>query len=108
MGAAPEVELLSWATSRRVIDEHDRELLVGLAEAACEVEVSHSREGRGGLCSRSGSSVVAARHGISEATFRRRARRSIRALADAGRAVTSPQLVRNESAEGSVVAINGR
>ena len=76
-------ELLSWATSQRVIDEHDRELLVGLAEAACQMEVTRSREGRGGLCSRSGSSVVAARHGVSEATVRRRARCSIRALADA-------------------------
>lgn len=85
-GVEPEselAELLSWATSRRVIDEHDRELLVGLAEAACEMEVTRSREGRGGLCSRSGSSVVAARHGVSEATVRRRARRSIQALADA-------------------------
>ena len=86
VGLEPEeelAELLSWATSQRVIDEHDRELLVGLAEAACQMEVTRSREGRGGLCSRSGSSVVAARHGVSEATVRRRARRSIRALADA-------------------------
>lgn len=85
-GVEPEeelAELLSWATSHRVIDEHDRELLVGLAEAACQMEVTRSREGRGGLCSRSGSSVVAARHGISEATVRRRARRSMRALAEA-------------------------
>lgn len=76
-------ELLAWATSHRVIDEDDRELLVGLAEAACQTGVTRSREGRGGLCSRSGSSVVAARHGISEATVRRRARRSMRALAEA-------------------------
>ncbi|MBU4215908.1 MAG: hypothetical protein KJ792_14805 [Actinobacteria bacterium] len=85
-GVQPEeelAELLSWAMSHRVIDEHDRDLLVGLAEAACQLEVTRSREGRGGLCSRSGSSAVAARHGISEATVRRRARRSMRALAEA-------------------------
>ena len=56
-------ELLSWATSNRVIDEQDRELLVGLAEGACQTGVTRSREGRGGLCSQSGSSVVAARRG---------------------------------------------
>lgn len=76
-------ELLSWATSQRVIDDDDRDLLVGLAGVASELDVARSREGRGGLCSRSGSSVVAARFGISEATVRRRARRSVQALADA-------------------------
>ncbi|QZN87063.1 hypothetical protein [Cellulomonas sp. C5510] len=76
-------DLLSWATSLHVIDDQDKDLLVGLAEAACATKVTRSREGRGGLCSRAGSSVVAARHGVSEATVRRRARRSIQALADA-------------------------
>jgi hypothetical protein len=85
-GVEPEeelAELLAWATSHRVIGEHDRELLVGLAEAACQTGVTRGRQGRGGLCSRSGSSLVAAPHGISEATVRRRARRSVRALAEA-------------------------
>ena len=76
-------ELLDWATSRRVIDDRDRDLLLALAEAACAAEVTRSRDGRGGLCSRSGSSVVANRHGVSEATVRRRARRSMQALATA-------------------------
>ena len=42
-GAEPEeelAELLSWATPHRVIDEHDRQLLVGLAKAACQTEVA--------------------------------------------------------------------
>jgi hypothetical protein len=76
-------ELLSWATASRVIDEADKDLLVGLAEAACASSVTRSREGRAGLCSRVGSSIVAARHGVSEATVRRRVRRSLAALSDA-------------------------
>ncbi len=76
-------DLLAWATSSRVIDEQDKDLLVGLAEAACAGNVTRSREGRGGLCSRAGSSAVAARHGVSEATVRRRVRRSLAALSDA-------------------------
>ncbi|WP_207219044.1 hypothetical protein [Pengzhenrongella frigida] len=76
-------ELLSWAMAHRVIGEHDRQLLVGLAEAACQVAVPRSRQGRSGLCSRAGSSVVAAQHGISAVTVRRRARQSMRALAEA-------------------------
>jgi len=74
-------EVLSWAVSRRVIDEHDRELLVSLAVAADDARVTRSRCGQGGLCSRRASRAVAAQRGVSEATVRRHASRSVQALA---------------------------
>jgi hypothetical protein len=74
-------EVLSWAVSQRVIDEHDRELLVSLAAAADDAEVTRSRCGQAGLCSRQASRAVAARRGVSEATVRRHASRSVQALA---------------------------
>lgn len=74
-------EVLSWAVSQRVIDEHDKDLLVSLAAAADDAEVTRSRCGQAGLCSRRASRAVAARRGVSEATVRRHASRSVQALA---------------------------
>ena len=76
-------EVLAWGVSRRVIEAADRDLLVSLAEAADAAEVRRSGCGQGGLCSRQVSRTVAAQRGISEATVRRRARLSMRALAAA-------------------------
>lgn len=80
----PEDELdavLGFAVEQRVIDEHDRDLLVRLAFAADAAGVTRGGRGQGGLCSREASRAVANERGVSERTVRRRAHRGVRALA---------------------------
>lgn len=75
-------DLVDAALAQGVITASDVALLMQLAQEANVADVARSREGRGGLCSRAASRAVAARHGVSEATVRRRARRSVQALAE--------------------------
>lgn len=75
-------DIVGAALLHGAISDRDVALLVQLAEEACVADVTRSREGRAGLCSHAASRAVAARHGMSEATVRRRARRGIQALAE--------------------------
>ncbi|MBK8460745.1 MAG: hypothetical protein IPL43_11665 [Micropruina sp.] len=75
--------VMAWAVAEGVIDEGDRDLLVALAVAADEAGVTRSGCGQGGLCSRRVAAAVAARVGVSASTVRRRATRSLRAVASA-------------------------
>ena len=75
--------LFAWAKHHALIDDRDAGLLVDLATVAAEVGVRRSRDGRSGLCARSVTPAVAAKYGMSEATVRRRARRSMETLAAA-------------------------
>jgi hypothetical protein len=84
MDAARELrDVLVAAVREHVIDEHDRDLLVSLALEADAAGVTRVGCGQGGLCSRRVAVAVAARHGMAESTVRRRAARTVRALADA-------------------------
>lgn len=77
------LELLAWACERRVISDADRYLLLCLVEEADRVETRNLTRGYGGLIGNELSSRVAPRVGVSEATVRRHASRSMRALAEA-------------------------
>jgi len=77
------MELLAWACERRVISDADRILLLCLVEEAARVETRNLTRGYGGLIGNELSSRVAPRVGVSEATVRRHASRSMRALAEA-------------------------
>ena len=77
------LELLAWACERGVISDADRYLLLCLVEEADRVETRNLTRGYGGLIGNELSSRVAPRVGVSEATVRRHASRSMRALAEA-------------------------
>lgn len=77
------LDLLAWACERRVISDADRYLLLCLVEEADRVETRNLTRGYGGLIGNELSSRVAPRVGVSEATVRRHASRSMRALAEA-------------------------
>lgn len=77
------LELLAWACERKVISDADRYLLLCLVEEADRVETRNLTRGYGGLIGNELSSRVAPRVGVSEATVRRHASRSMRALAEA-------------------------
>jgi len=82
--AAEELlKLLAWACENRVISAADRFLLLCLVEEADRVETRNLTRGYGGLIGNELSRRVAPRVGISEATVRRHASRSMRALAEA-------------------------
>ena len=82
--AAEELlELLAWACEHSVISDADRYLLLCLVEEADRVETRNLTRGYGGLIGNELSSRVAPRVGVSEATVRRHASRSMRALAEA-------------------------
>ena len=82
--AAEELlELLAWACEQRVISDADRYLLLCLVEEADRVETRNLTRGYGGLIGNELSSRVAPRVGVSEATVRRHASRSMRSLAAA-------------------------
>ena len=77
------LELLAWACEHQVISVADRYLLLCLVEEADRVETRNLTRGYGGLIGNQLSSRVAPRVGVSEATVRRHASRSMRALAAA-------------------------
>lgn len=76
-------EVLNWAVGAGVLDNRDLDLLISLAVAADEAGVTRSGCGQGGLCSRRVAQRVAHDKGVSEATVRRRATASLRAVAAA-------------------------
>lgn len=77
------LELLAWACLHEVISDDDRNLLLCLVDEADGVETRNLRRGYGGLLGNELSCRVAPRAGVSEATVRRHASRSMRALAEA-------------------------
>lgn len=77
------LEVLDWACEHDVISDEDRYLLLCLVEEATRTPPAAAGRGNGGLCGREISAKVAPRCGVSEATVRRRVRRSVRALAAA-------------------------
>jgi hypothetical protein len=82
--AAEELlELLTWACENRVISPEDRYLLLCLVDEASRVETRHTGRGYGGLLATDLSIRVAPRVGMAQATVRRHAARSMRALAEA-------------------------
>lgn len=84
------LQVLQWGCDRDVITLQDRHLLLCLVVEAEQMEASHfiQRSDCGGLLSTELSRRVAVRVGVAEATVRRHAARSIRALAAA-----APRLV---------------
>jgi hypothetical protein len=82
--AADELgELLEWARAGNVISDSDRSLLLSLAQGADASATSRTGRGWCGLMANDVSAHVAARWGISPISVRRRARRAIKALAEA-------------------------
>jgi len=77
------LDLLAWACERDVITDDDRSLLLCLIQEAAAVETRRTGRGCGGLIGNELSTRVAPKIGISGATVRRRASKSIRALAAA-------------------------
>jgi hypothetical protein len=77
------LEILAWACEHRVITTSDRHLLLVLVEEAARVKTSRTGRGRCGLVGNELSLRVAPRLGVSGATVRRRAARSMAALAAA-------------------------
>ncbi|GAB3991008.1 hypothetical protein [Nocardioides marmoraquaticus] len=82
-GRLEVAEVLEWACENDVISELDRDVLLSLVEVAGEVEIDRVRRSNYGLTSNELSVQAAPRRGMSQATVRRRAARSIRALAAA-------------------------
>ncbi len=78
-------EVLEWGCLRDVITTDERALLLSLVEAAERTDVSRVRVKYGGLTGIGLSEEVADRWGVSAVTIRRRARRSVQALAAAVR-----------------------
>jgi hypothetical protein len=76
-------EVLDWACTARVITVGDRDLLMCLLDAAGEVEPSRVNRSNSGLTSHDITLWAAPRCGLSQATVRRHAARSIRAIAAA-------------------------
>ena len=82
--AATELlEVLEWACAHDVITIQDRELLLGLVEAAGGAGTRRTGRGHGGFMANDVSARVARAWGIAPVTVRRRARRSMAALAAA-------------------------
>lgn len=81
--AAEVAAVLDWACENEVISPRDRHLLLCLVEEAAEVTISRTGRSNLGLTAPEVSVRVAPRCGVSEATVRRRAARSLRALAAA-------------------------
>jgi hypothetical protein len=77
------LEVLEWGRKNHVITDDDRALLVCLVEAADRAATMRACRGAGGLLANEVSEEVAKQWGISPKTVRRRARRSIDALASA-------------------------
>ena len=77
------LELLTWACEHHVITTSDRHLLLVLVQEAAHVNTARIGRGRGGLVGNELSIRVALRIGVSEATVRRRAAKSMAALAAA-------------------------
>lgn len=78
------IDVLAWACAAQVITTADRSLLLMLIDAARVTdELRSTSRGRGNLCSDLLSAMVAPDLGVSPATVRRRAARSIMALAAA-------------------------
>lgn len=82
---APEVlmDVLDWACASDVISPSDRSLLLSLVNAASSTEVRATTRGKGNLCGDILSAIVAPDLGVSPATVRRHAARSVEALATA-------------------------
>jgi len=80
------VDVLDWACEQQVIRALDRALLLLLVDAAQDLNLRVSASH--GLLSNEATAQVAARLGVSERTVRRRAQRSIRAVAAAASAYT--------------------
>lgn len=82
--AAEELlEVLDWARDRNVITDGDRSLLLSLVAAADRTPAARQTRGQGGLMANHISAAVAQEWGIAPCTVRRRARHTVRALADA-------------------------
>lgn len=81
--AAELLDLLAWACENDVISKADRSLLLCLVEEAERVQTRNLGRGYGGLIGNDLSVRVAPRLGVSQATVRRNAARSVRALAEA-------------------------
>jgi hypothetical protein len=84
--AAPAVRLgavLDWACANRVISDADRRLLLCLVSASDQAGTRRVGRGHGGLMANDVSAAVAERWGVSPRTIRRRASRSLHALAAA-------------------------
>ncbi len=79
------LEVLEWGCRQDVITTADRALLLSLVEAAELMDVSRVRARYGGLTGVGASEAVAGRWGVSAVTIRRRAHRSVEALAEAVR-----------------------
>lgn len=77
------LEVLAWACEQQVISADDRHLLLCLVDEASRVETRRTGRGYGGLMANELSVRVASRVGVSESTVRRRASKSMRALAAA-------------------------
>lgn len=77
------LELLTWACAQDVISESDRRLLLCLVHEADRVHTRNLGRGYGGLIGNELSMRVAPQLGVSQATVRRNASRSVRALAQA-------------------------
>ena len=76
-------EVLAWACAHKVISKADRRLLLCLVEEAHRQGVRNVGHGYGGLIGTELSVRVAPRLGVSQATVRRHASRTVRALAEA-------------------------
>jgi len=76
-------EVLAWACENDVISDRDRMLLLCLVEEASDTQSRSTTRGRANLCANNLTAQVAPRLGLSPATVRRRAARSMRALAAA-------------------------
>lgn len=82
--AADELlEVLDWARDRNVITDVDRSLLLSLVAAADRAPAARQTRGQGGLMANHVSAAVAQEWGIAPGTVRRRARHTVRALAEA-------------------------
>lgn len=80
--SADEVShVLGWACQNKVITESDGALIRCLLAEAEQVEVRSTSRSAGNLCGRELSEAVARKVGVSSATVRRRASRSVKAIA---------------------------
>ena len=74
---------MEWGCENNVITDDNRALLLCLVEAADRTATRRLGRGTGGLMANDVSKVVAQQWGIAPSTVRRRARRSVDALASA-------------------------
>ena len=81
--SAELLDLLDWACRHKVITEDDRALLLCLVEVADRADTTRFGRGTGGLMANEVSIAVAQQWGVAPKTVRRRARRSMDALASA-------------------------